>query len=186
MRRASRNLTAFAWGYWGRGRATRERAGRGRRRVVFFCSCESPDCASTCHRMLVATTLLRAAQKAGVALTVDEWPGGSPTLRETARFRVVPGGLKSVLSGNLWAPLAARPRSGREIGFPVGSLVRLEEGGRSLVGAACSPRLVGKAWKLPLLVSAADRKGRALLRRALATRHDLGLGARTTLSRRAR
>lgn len=51
---------------------------RERRRVVFFCSCGQPP--TRCHRhVLVAKELVATAERAGVAATVEEWPGGAPT-----------------------------------------------------------------------------------------------------------
>jgi len=44
------------------------------RRVIYFCSCASPLEQHTCHRALVAKTLVRRAR----AITSEEWPGGSP------------------------------------------------------------------------------------------------------------
>jgi hypothetical protein len=45
------------------------------RRVIFFCSCASPEARHTCHRGLVVDELVRTAK-----LTVQEWPGAAPVI----------------------------------------------------------------------------------------------------------
>jgi hypothetical protein len=54
-----------------------------RRRVVMFCACEEPilkcdDGLPNCHRVEVASLLLKAAKKRGLMLQMSEWPGESP------------------------------------------------------------------------------------------------------------
>jgi Protein of unknown function, DUF488 len=51
-----------------------------RRRVIFFCACKSPrrEGQRECHRDLVAELLVKEARRREVALSVVEWPGGSP------------------------------------------------------------------------------------------------------------
>jgi hypothetical protein len=60
---------------------------RARRRVIFFCACETPrkDGERWCHRDLVAELLTNEARRRRVALSVAEWPGGVPR-RLIARF----------------------------------------------------------------------------------------------------
>jgi hypothetical protein len=52
--------------------------GAEQRRVIFFCSCGSPLRAARCHRAEVARLALAAARRRKLALTIHEWPGGSP------------------------------------------------------------------------------------------------------------
>lgn len=61
--------------------------GRERRRVLFFCACETPrtNGVLSCHRDLVADLIANEARRRRVALSVSEWPGGAPR-RLIARF----------------------------------------------------------------------------------------------------
>ncbi len=145
------------------------------RRVIFFCSCEAPWCAAQCHRRLVATTLLRAARAQGVAITVQEWPGGRPTARTAAAFRVPDGTIAALSAGTSdWASLGRYRPTSAELGLPTGSLVRLTEPDRSLTVATCPPRLSRGAWKLQLLVGAGTAPGLSgLAARVRAVRREL-------------
>jgi hypothetical protein len=60
---------------------------RERRRVLFFCACETPrtNGVLSCHRDLVAELVTNEARRRRVALSVSEWPGGVPR-RLIARF----------------------------------------------------------------------------------------------------
>jgi len=51
-------------------------AAKDRRHVIFFCSCEQPR---GCHRLTVARLVLKEAQRRGVRLMVEEWPGAVPS-----------------------------------------------------------------------------------------------------------
>jgi hypothetical protein len=53
-------------------------AAAAQRRVIFFCSCGSPLRAAQCHRAEVARLALAVARRRKLALTIQEWPGGSP------------------------------------------------------------------------------------------------------------
>lgn len=52
------------------------------RRVLFFCSCAppTPSDSKRCHRFDVARLLLAGARKRRVTLSIQEWPGGKPSL----------------------------------------------------------------------------------------------------------
>jgi hypothetical protein len=76
-------------------------AAQRRRRILFFCACEFPI---SCHRDDVAKLVLAEARRRGIALVVEEWPGGQPadillTLDEV-EFRRVASGAKSIRIGN--------------------------------------------------------------------------------------
>jgi hypothetical protein len=60
---------------------------RRRRRVIFFCACETPreNGVRRCHRDLVAELVVNEARQRRLALSVVEWPGGVPR-RLTAPF----------------------------------------------------------------------------------------------------
>lgn len=51
-----------------------------KQRLVYFCSCKwaKVDGQVFCHRAAVDELLYAAAQERGVALAVEEWPGGAP------------------------------------------------------------------------------------------------------------
>jgi hypothetical protein len=56
---------------------------KARRRVVMFCACAEPilkldDGMPSCHRVEVASLLLKEARKRGLQLEMAEWPGESP------------------------------------------------------------------------------------------------------------
>jgi hypothetical protein len=53
---------------------------RSRQRILFFCACEFPgqENAGECHRAAVATLVLAADRRRGVAVQIEEWPGGLP------------------------------------------------------------------------------------------------------------
>jgi hypothetical protein len=54
-----------------------------RQRIIMFCACEEPilkmhDGFPSCHRVEVASLLLKAARERGLKLELSEWPGESP------------------------------------------------------------------------------------------------------------
>src|SRR5215470_12671696 len=71
-------------------------------RVVFFCSCASPERAPSCHRRLVERALLAAAGKVGARVEVEEWPGGAPQPR-LVPIDVPPRTVDEVLRGGAYA-----------------------------------------------------------------------------------
>lgn len=62
-----------------------------KRRVIFFCACES---ACNCHRAIVARLLRKNASRTRMPIRVIEWPGGEP---ETLKLEVSSKVIKSVL-----------------------------------------------------------------------------------------
>ena len=55
-----------------------------RQRLLMFCQCPLPGRPGghdQCHRVKVASLLLKAAAKRNVSLTIAEWPGGQPQSR---------------------------------------------------------------------------------------------------------
>jgi hypothetical protein len=128
-------------------------AARQGRRVIYFCSCESPWRAQKCHRYLVGTTLLEAARAERSKLSVQEWPDGEPTARPVATLEVPRVALASLLERKTsWVSPRDWHPTPDLLGMPIGSLVRLAEGGRTLTAAAAPPCLVSRRWKLPLLL----------------------------------
>lgn len=64
-----------------------------KRRVLFFCSCETP---CDCHRSIVAKLLHKSATRKHTPIKVIEWPGGES---ETPKLSVSTKVIKSVLRG---------------------------------------------------------------------------------------
>lgn len=109
-----------------------------RRRVLFFCSCGP---ALGCHRQVVTDLLLSAANKKGVGLSIQEWPGDLPRVR-----RVRPS------DGRRWrypASLALGrnlPPEGLAT-LPQGSIVIVEQDGGEGV-MVTGPAEFHDGWKL--------------------------------------
>jgi hypothetical protein len=85
-----------------------EAAGR-RQRLLFFCACEFPI---SCHRFDIADLVIGEAEKRGIAVTIQEWPGGEPTevsllLDEPERKRVLAGAPSARIDGLLDLGFAA-------------------------------------------------------------------------------
>jgi hypothetical protein len=155
-------------------------ASREGRRVIYFCSCDSPWRAATCHRHLVGTTLLKVARAEGFEMSLQEWPGGEPSGGVVCSFEVPRRTLAALRAVKArWASLGGRIPTAFEMGLPIGSLVRLTEGTDELVVATCPPCLVTGVWKLPLLVPPIDGESQAkLVARVQATRERMALGVR--------
>ena len=151
---------------------------RSHRRVVFFCSCESPWNAAGCHRTLVADTLLAAARARNVKLSLEEWPGGEVST-EVRSVRVPGRTLKALAAGGKWVALESRPDA-ELLQMPTGGLVSLEEGPSSRIASVCPPRFVNGRWKLQLFVDAEPDQSRTdLLREVHRKRAELLLDARS-------
>jgi len=154
---------------------------KGRRRIVMFCACEQPllkcdDGLPSCHRVEVASLLLKAAKKRGLKLELSEWPGGAPT---TVRMkadefpeRALAGDARYIPIGSVGArmsPLAA-------LGW--GSSIRFDTPStfwRVLVG----PAPVGKhQWRLQVFPEA-DFNGRMTVRQRRQALLDAGYGPRS-------
>lgn len=123
-------------------------AGRVRRRVVFFCSCQWPrDGQAECHRVEVGRLVLAAAARRRQPAEVVEWPGGEPRefdlTVESPVFRALRQGRTAVPLGEP-ADLAAAA------GLPWGSVVTVRAGdevGRVVSGPAFRRP---HGWALPV------------------------------------
>lgn len=120
------------------------------RQVIFFCSCDFPkiDGKDKCHRATVASLLLQAAKKRGVAVEIVEWPGGKPQkldLEPTAAM------FSAVQKGRMSIPLRRGLDLATVAGMPWGSIAALHADGEKLY------RLVGPVmrqkgqWVLPVI-----------------------------------
>lgn len=123
-----------------------------KQRLLFFCSCEWPQCDGiACHRTTVAGLVLKAARKRGSQLEVVEWPGGEPKqidLEVSAKdFAAVRKGRKTVPLGKPGKPVDLA----RVAGLPWCSIATLRSDGDTLhrvVGPVSSRR---SGWALPVL-----------------------------------
>jgi len=124
---------------------------RARRRVLFYCACQVPG---DCHRNVVGDLLVNEARKRRVALSVSEWPGGTPrrvvaSFPSTAARASLDDRVSSVLM-----PKAMSPAVG--VSLPWGSYTTVSgrEGDVPLVLGPAIHRQ-GK-WALPLFWHASD------------------------------
>lgn len=119
------------------------------RHVIFFCSCEIPLCnGQECHRVEVGRLVLAEARKRKQALTVEEWPGGTPTpvtVPVTAEvMKKVRSGLKSVPLGKTLPPAA-------RLGLPWGTASELKNRLDSLTILTGPAHFSPRGWVLPVL-----------------------------------
>lgn len=94
-------------------------------RVIMFCQCPLPGRPrghKRCHRVEVASLLLRAAAKRKVALTICEWPGGLPVSRTLA---ISGRNVERLHRGSKSISLGIRQPPAEVLRLPWGSIVRL-------------------------------------------------------------
>ncbi len=152
------------------------RAREERRRVVFFCSCESPSSFPNCHRRLVGGHLEKAAAQLRVPLEVEEWPGGHPGTR-TVALRVSGDELDALGRGKLAIDLGPKRPSPALLSLPVGSVLRLQAGGLHGFASVCAAVARRGRWELPLYLRPFERRdtARDLLAQATRMRSRQGL-----------
>ena len=121
-----------------------------RRRVIFFCSCALPvdlENGKRCHRTNVTRLLLNRARDRRIPLSIEEWPGGSPTTitlsieeNEVHRLR---RGIKSI-------PLELPDIDALHAGLPWGTIARIVSGEGEFLAVVDSARYHDGAWYLPV------------------------------------
>ena len=152
-----------------------------RRRIVMFCACEQPllkcdDGFPSCHRVEVASLLLKAAKKRRLMLEVSEWPGEAPA---TVRMKADELQEKALASGARYIPIGsvdARLSPLAVLGW--GSSIRFDTPSmfwRVLVGTAPVGR---HQWRLQVFPEA-DFYGKASVRQRRAGVLDAGYGPRS-------
>ncbi len=124
-----------------------------KRRVIYFCSCQSPT--GGCHRHWVAPHLLELAAKRGQKVTVVEWPGFETEPGKILKVTVGRGIVKSAGNGvRKSVPLGEDRPSPELLGLPWFTPVELvEEGtGENLVYPLVGPaQHRAGGWQLPLV-----------------------------------
>jgi hypothetical protein len=155
-----------------------------RQRLIIFCSCGLPVPPEEphCHRVEVASLLLKAAAKRNVSLTIAEWPGGKPK-SQTVEItdldaQKAQGGARNVALGTRQPPADL-------LGLPWGSIVHLKSPNCSFKAIADPPVHRGRRWLLPIPFGIADQRldGSALRKKTIRERRLSGLDARTSVAR---
>lgn len=157
-----------------------------RRRIIMFCACEEPilkmdDGFPGCHRVEVATLLLRAARKRGLTLEMSEWPGETPT---SVRVKANHMQEKALSRHARYIPIgstdARRPPSLAVLGW--GSRVRFDTPQAQWTVVSGPPSIGKNSWRLQVVhdgmftgkgaAAAARKRGASLLK--------IGYGPRST------
>lgn len=148
-----------------------------RRRVIMFCACEEPllkmdDGFPSCHRVEVATLLLKEARKRGLLLELSEWPGESPV---SIRVKANDSQRKALANDARYVPIGGvdgKLPSMAVLGW--GSKVRFESQDESWT-VVTGPATIGRnQWRLEIVqdgmftgrraMTSARKRGESLLR----------------------
>lgn len=118
-----------------------------KRRVVFFCACQS---ACECHRSIVAKLLRKTAARKRTPIKVVEWPGGEA---ETIKLVVPAKVMKSVLRGANRMSLDDTPATMRRklASLPWCSRVELRCGDEAFAIVSGPAHLAATGWYLPVI-----------------------------------
>ncbi len=124
---------------------------RTRRRVIFFCACQA---VGECHRNVVGELLVEEARRRKVALSVSEWPGGTPRrvvapFPASAALASLDKGVKSVPM-----PKAMSPAIGVSMPWGSYSMQSRPQGDVPVVFGPAIHRQGG--WALPLFFHPGD------------------------------
>lgn len=90
-----------------------------RQRVIFFCHC---PVGKICHRMSVASLLLKEARKRNLDIEVVEWPGGTP--KQQLKSDTSDSIIKALRRSKKSFPLGHSPPSVQWLGFAHGSILK--------------------------------------------------------------
>jgi hypothetical protein len=121
-----------------------------RQRLLMFCQCPLPGrprAHDRCHRVEVASLLLKAASKRNVSLRIGEWPGGQP---QAGTLRVSDLQATKLKSGARSIVLGKRQPSIELLGLPWGSIVNLRSPSSAGRVIADSAVYRGGKWLLPV------------------------------------
>lgn len=152
-----------------------------RQRLVIFCQCPLPGrprAHDRCHRVEVASLLLKAAAKRNVSLAIAEWPGGQPQSRalkiDDLQLEKVRGGARNLVLGQRQPPVDL-------LALPWGSLVQLKSPSSSVQAIADPAVYRGGKWLLPVPFGLEDQRvdAQALRKWTLRERRLSGLDTRS-------
>jgi hypothetical protein len=130
------------------------------RRVIFFCSCPSPDGAEYCHRTKVSKLVARAAKRRGVRVEIEEWLGSVPARGPVASVRVGDGELPKVRNGAKNVGLTARQTSTILEALPWGAMVELVAGRDRQLVSVGPAQYRARQWQLPIFLFPVDEHDR--------------------------
>jgi hypothetical protein len=117
-------------------------------RTIMFCSCGLPRQGDrVCHRVAVATLLLKLAARRNVALTIAEWPGGEV---KTIAVPVNNEQAVKVRAGAANINLGPRRPSAALLAMPWRSVAQLKAADFSARAIVDPPIFRGDRWLLPL------------------------------------
>ncbi len=130
-----------------------QRAAAERRRVIYFCSCNSPFASNQCHRnYLVREAVLEAAEAEGTNIQIQEWPGGTLQSGVRAERQVPSDVLKKERRGAASVPLGPALPPVDLLAWPHGSLLKLvaADGADVAVASVASARFTAGSWQMQL------------------------------------
>ena len=150
------------------------------RRVIFFCACQEPG---GCHRYVVGELLVEEARRRKVALSVSEWPGGTPR-HLVAPFPPVAAARASHVDSvsSVPMPKAISPAVG--VSLPWGSYATVP-GPAGDLAVVLGPAIHRqRKWALPLLLhnAAGEVTERQLRRGIIEYRSTLGYAPRFSMA----
>ena len=120
------------------------RLAKDKRRVIFFCACESPR---YCHRHIVANLVLKQAAQIGRGIEIVEWPGGKP-IRTKVQLKLPV--YDAVCRGLVNIPLPRERPSGDLICLPWGSIADIESGKQNFPIITGPAMFTKGAWSVPI------------------------------------
>jgi len=126
-------------------------ANRQKRRVLFFCACETPGTAHspTCHRVTVAGYVLKEARRRGVRLTIAEWPGKEPKVDQISASSQV---VRNIARGASRIPLPRLNPKDRQKFFILPWCSRINvSSDDGAVAVIAGPAKLGRDWFLPII-----------------------------------
>lgn len=132
-------------------------------RVIFFCSCHSPLLADICHRRLVTKSLVSAARRLRVKLSVEEWPGGTPSTKPVV-IRV-PAETIDAVRGGATGVKVPESMAMKHAALPHGQVVAFTDGKRRQFVACNTPIYRAGRWSVPVYLQVEPNDSARMLQR---------------------
>ena len=123
------------------------------RRVIFFCSCDSPQ---LCHRSVVRDLVLTEARRRRIGLQIAEWPGGEPVAERPATLKVPSGMFSKIIGG---APRIVIDEGTALCVFAAhawGGYVQISDGTRSAAASVSPAQFSAGKWFVKPFVTPVD------------------------------